>query len=119
MKTEELLEKHPKVTSLIKQWMTDKMIDSIDLGKEVPEEFKEYMRKETIEEKNLIPIIDANPKILIDFFDIQGLHISSGWRKEDEMYICTVEDYLSTATDRKKAESIIIKDAFDILEEKL
>lgn len=120
MKTKELLENHPKSTNAIKQWMVDQMVNSFK-DESVPEEFKEWMRKESIEDKNLIAIIDSNPRLLFDVFD------------ENEIYI-GIEFIISTPTKfkftvgrecqenrntRKEAERAAVERAFEILEGKL
>lgn len=116
--TQELLEKHPKTTQVIKQWMVNQMVNSMK-DTSVPEEFKEFMRKETIEDKNLIPIIDSNPRLLFDVFDENELYISIIKEANTTKFHYNINEASFGYAIRKLAERAAIEEAFEILEEKL
>lgn len=96
MKGKELLDTYPKVTKLIKNWFTDKMIESMaNESGDVPEEFKNTMKQRGVPDEMLINIIDKNPSALFEMFDSMhvfvGISISQMYESEQPIfnyYIC-------------------------------
>jgi esterase/lipase superfamily enzyme len=64
----ELLEKYPRAASVIKNWLLWKMVEALQ-NESIDEEFKQYMRDQGIENDKIAPMIDANPRMLLDVFD--------------------------------------------------
>ena len=124
MKTEELLSKYPLATEVVKNWFFEKMLESVDSAKDVPEEFKEMMRKEAVTDERLVVFIDAQPRTLFDVFDENDIFINIfqsdsgnimwGWADIEKTY---VKDGFSK--NRKEAEVLAIEKAFEILEKQL
>ena len=76
MKAIELLNANPKTAEVIRAWFMEKMIESIKTAQDVPEEFKDYMRQQGIDNEKLSIMIDAQPRSLFDMFDAQGIIIN-------------------------------------------
>jgi hypothetical protein len=120
MKAIDLLEKHPLSTELVRAWFMQRMIDSVKGDNEVPEDFKNFMLEQGIENNRMAVMIDANPRMLFDVFDendviiIIKYHANFGftWAVEEA-------DNQSFYKTRKEAELSAIEVAFDILENKL
>jgi hypothetical protein len=75
MKGIELLEQNPKAAKLICSYYLEIMIESLkDEG--LPEDFKESIREEGIDNSNVGAILDGNPRNLFDFFDSHNMYIS-------------------------------------------
>ena len=76
MKGKELLETYPKITKIIKDWFTTKMLDSITTTDDIPEDFKNHMKERGVIDEVLINVIDKNPAALFEIFD--SLHVYVG-----------------------------------------
>ena len=68
MTTLELLEQNPHTTLLIKAWYMEKMLESFK-DDSVPDDFKEMMRAQPIDDDKIAKMIDGAPRLLFDFFD--------------------------------------------------
>lgn len=127
MTTLELLEQHPKTTSLIKDWYLDKLLKSIELATDVPDDFKDMMKAQPIDDSNIAKMIDGIPRSLFDFFDENQLYIEILINYQDKPFIFTYTvivngEVVSTPTKydfRKGAELAAIELSFEILENNL
>ncbi len=114
MKGIDLLEKYPLAGNMIKGWFMKSMLESFK-DETVPDEFKEFMLEQGIEDDKIGTLIDINPRMLLDVFD------------ENEIFICInhhptngfSHDHLSFYKTRKESELIAIIEAFEWLEKKL
>ena len=70
----ELLETYPKAADKVKTWFTEKMIESFK-DQSVPEEMKDFMRQQGIDNERLAKIVEGNPRSLFDVFDTNQLYI--------------------------------------------
>lgn len=115
----ELLEKHPYATEVIRTWFLEKMIESLN-DQSVPDEFKDFMRGQGIDNERLSTMIDANPRMLFDVFDENDLFIEI-FMYPDVTFTCKIGNEATTNSwkTRKEAEMFAIEAAFDILENKL
>jgi hypothetical protein len=122
MKGLELLKEHPHTANLIKKWFVSSMVNSLS-GAELPDDFKNYMLEQGVDDEKLAILIDANPRMLFDVFDENKIYITIsrgaksfmfGWCDEDEFYLR--DDPYST---RKECEMAAIVIAFGMLEKKL
>ena len=114
----ELLTTYPKATEVVKAYYLQKLIES--LKADLPEEFKEHVRQQGIDDEKIAKIIQESPRMLFDVFDEHKFHIQisgtdkSGWTWE------VLPNYeFSRCTTRKNAEVEAIKLAFKLLNDKL
>lgn len=119
MKAIELLEGHPKAAELIRAWFMEKMIESMQGADDVPEEFKEFMREQGIDNEKLSIMIDAQPRSLFEVFDAKEIFINVFYVVGKFHAQISDNDAETESTIRKDAEAGIIEHAFRILEEKL
>ena len=129
MKALELLEKHPESAEIVRAWFMGKMIESLK-DENVPDEFKDYMREQGIDNDKLGTMIDLNPRMLLDVFDKhdiiiyfmifsspEGVKFSGAIHiGHDEVKPNPIGKQCNT---RKEAELFAIEAAFEILENKL
>jgi hypothetical protein len=119
----ELLEKYPLAKKIVKDWFMKSMIESFK-DEDVPEEFKQFMLEQGIEDDKVGKLIDVNVRILFDVFDENDIFINI--IKEDSTkfmwgYVDTTGNYIKNGLvkTRKEAEHAAIEKAFEILEAKL
>jgi hypothetical protein len=122
MKALELLEKYPKAGKIVNKWFLDKMLKSLNTDT-VPEEFKEYISNQPIDNQNIAVMIDNNPRVLFDVFDENEIYINvtrlggkfmSGYSNDIDQHI---KDNLFIT--RKNAEFDAIESAFELLDKNL
>jgi hypothetical protein len=75
MKGLELLEKNPNVAKLICSYYLEIMLESLK-DEALPEEFKNSVREQGIDNDKIGVIIDSNPRNLFDFFDSHNMYIN-------------------------------------------
>jgi hypothetical protein len=114
MTTLELLEQYPKTTALIKEWYLDRMLESFK-DETVPEDFKEMMRAQPIDDNVIAKMIDGIPRSLFDFFDNHEIYISIKHYPE-QGFSHDGPPYYNT---RRESEIVAIEEAFIWLEKKL
>ena len=119
MKAIELLEANPKTAEVIRAWFMEKMIESIKTAQDVPDEFKDYMRQQGIDNEKLSIMIDAQPRSLFEVFDAKEIFINVFYVVGKFHAQISDNDAETESTIRKDAEVGIIEHAFRILEEKL
>jgi len=113
-----LLEKYPASTEIVRAWFMERMIESFK-DESVPDEFKNFMREQGIENDKLATMIDANPSMLFNVFDENEIFISINVTNRKFSYrIDNVINPTEYST-RKECELISITRAFEILENKL
>jgi len=120
MKAQELLEKHPKVTKLIKAWWIERMKAALDT-EDLPEDFKLEMKDLSVENSQISAVIDGNPHSLYEFFDKKGVHIRYDFTDDYHFHGCSINEdrtYYKFKS-RKGAERDILDDAFPLLEKTL
>jgi hypothetical protein len=123
MEGTELLNDYPKAGQVVKQWFLEKMLDGLK-DENLPEDFKEYVRAEGIDNDKIGKLIDSSPRALFDVFDshkiyIETLHETTGfwWKiKDGKEHLRLCSDPTST---RKESDAHAIVEAFKLLEEKL
>ena len=118
MTNQELLEKYPLATSIVKQWYREKMIEALD-KEMIPEEFKEKMLGDhTISDDTIVMILDASPRTLFDLFDANQIHIEIQITTPPVQFIYSVnhiqnvKDKFST---RKEADLAAVTRAFELI----
>ena len=119
MTTLELLEQHPKTTTLIKEWFFEKLLASMDLATEVPDDFKEMMRAQPIESSNIAKMIDGMTRSLFDFFDNHEIVINTIYKDGWTWSINNNNEDSMACVCRTEAEYDAIIVAFKMLEDNL
>jgi hypothetical protein len=135
MKGIDLLEKYPLAGNMIKGWFMKSMLESFK-DDSVPDEFKEFMLEQGIEDDKIGTLIDINPRMLFDVFDDNNIrihicvgsdvssnnfsfHIASDVIKTDVSQGESVKDLTNDFKTRKETEIKAIQYAFELLEIKL
>ena len=118
MKGLDLLESHPASTEIIRAWFMERMIESLQ-DENVPDEFKNFMREQGIQNDKLATMIDVNPRMLLDVFDENDIFISINIT--DRKFTYRIDNVVNPTeySTRKECELISITRAFEILENKL
>ncbi len=118
MNSLELLEKHPKCALIIKQWFLAKMLDSLS-DVNVPDDFKEFVKAQDLENEKIATMINASPRMLFDVFDDHKVYIQINVGPNFS-YSINQGDLISGSWEtRIEAEKAAIEQAFTILEAKL
>jgi len=123
MKASELLETYPKATAVIKQWYLEKILESLN-NDSLPEDFKEHVRNEGVDDDKIVAVIEAGPRALFDVFDENHIYIQINVLPEDSSATFTHiinNSFVSLIVynNRKGAERAAIEQAFEILNNKL
>jgi hypothetical protein len=113
-----LLEKYPHATEVVRDWFIDKMEESFkDNG--VPDNFKDFMRQQGVPNDKLVKLFEDNPRVLFDVFDDNGVIINIMCRSG--LWSWSVDETKSADyyPSRKLAEKTAVECAFQILNDKL
>lgn len=115
----ELLEKYPLTAKVVSDWVMQQMLESFK-DESVPEEFKNYMLEQGVDDDKLAVMIDTQPRFLFDVFDENDVIIET-IVFPDKTFSCKIGRQATTNSwkTRRESESFAIEVAFDILEEKL
>ena len=125
-----LFDNYPHATELIKSWLTEKMMESMEETTNYPEEFKEFMRTQSVANEQLEELININPRFVYDVFDDNSVYINVlytgssftwnivlvGEMREFSVPFKETNDGFSS---RKEAEFDALSSAFFILNEYL
>ena len=115
----ELLETYPKAGQVIKQWFLEQMINSLS-DKNLPEDFKNYVKEQDIDNDKIGKLIELSPRALYDVFDDHKIIIDITYFQGPTFWFsinCAVDD--GKFNTRKECEKAAIKKAFELLNEKL
>ena len=122
MKGLELLETYPKAGKIVNKWFLDKMIASLN-NDAIPDEFKEYISNQPIENENISVMIDNNPRVLFDVFDENDIYVEIlvDYKSNSAKFSYTVinnEMYSNpiTYSSRRHAELAAVEQAFKLLD---
>lgn len=115
----EILEKYPLSKKVIKDWFMKSMLESFK-DESVPEEFKQFMLDQGIEDDKVAKLIDVNVRILFDVLDENDVIVELFLYPNGE-FTCKIGNEATTLSwkTRKEAEHFGVEAAFDILESKL
>ena len=119
MKGLELIQNYPAAGKVVKEWFFKSMLESFK-DDSVPDEFKEFMLEQGIEDDKIGTLIDINPRMLLDVFDDNKIFIEILIYPNEE-FTCKIGNQATTQSwkTRKEAELYAIEAAFEILENKL
>lgn len=123
MKAIELLEQNPETAKLICSYYLEVMLESLN-DESLPEEFKNHVREQAMDNNNIAAILDGNPRNLFDFFDDQSLFINIMTEKGKTFSYTIITDTVSVGNTsmsltRKKTEKEAIITAIGMLETRL
>lgn len=125
MKGLELLEAYPKAAKVINEFYRSKMMNSMETD-DVPDEFKEMLKEQEFDNEYVAKFIDANPRILFDVFDSNGVYIEILVDyTADAVFTYGVIDDNEMNTEhasynsRIEAEKVAVQKAFQLLNDKL
>lgn len=114
-----LLEKYPLTANVVKDWFLKSMLESFK-DESVPEEFKQFMLEQGIENDKVAKLIDVNVRILFDVFDENDIIIETLLYPNEEFTIKIGNEATTKSwKTRKEAEHFAVEAAFEILESKL
>jgi hypothetical protein len=114
----ELLNDHPKSAIVVKQWMLNKLIDSLK-DESLPEDFKEIVRKQGIDNEKVANMISGSPRSAFDVFDEHKVYIDISCLNDKFLWGINNEINNNVYETRKDADEAAIVEAFKLLEEKL
>lgn len=115
----ELLQKYPLAGKVVKDWFVRTMLESVK-DETVPEEFKNYVLEQGVEDDKVAALIDVNVRVLFDVFDENDIVIEILLYPSGE-FTCKIGNQATTNSwkTRKEAERFAVEAAFEILEQKL
>ena len=121
MKGKELLEQNPGAAKLICSYYLEIMLESLkDEG--LPEDFKESIREQGIDNDKIGSIIDGNPRNLFDFFDSHNMYINVTTFPDTLFFTYSIMNEIATSGSsdvyktRKEADKIAVETAIKQLE---
>ena len=120
MKGLELIQTYPTAGKIVKEWFFKSMLESFK-DDTVPDEFKEFMLEQGIEDDKIGILIDVNPRMLFDVFDENEIYLNISRIENIFMWSLAPNKFLDPRifNSRKEAELASIGSAFEILENKL
>lgn len=114
----ELLQKYPLAGKVVKDWFVRTMLESVE-DQNVPEEFKNYVLEQGVEDDKVAALIDVNVRVLFDVFDENEIHIGILTPPDWSWEISPGYTENGVCKSRKEAERAAVEAAFEILEQKL
>jgi len=123
MKGLELLEKNPNVAKLICSYYLEIMLESLK-HEGLPEDFKESIREQGIDNDKIGAIIDGNPRNLFDFFDSHNMYINVTSFSDGSFSYSIIANIGTSGSSevyktRKEADKIAVETAIKQLESTL
>jgi len=124
MKGIELLEQNPESAKLICSYYLEVMLQSLN-DESLPEDFKDHVRAQAMDNRNIAAILDGNPRNLFDFFDHHNMYINVTTFPDTLFFTYSIMNEIATSGSnnvyrtRKEAESGAIEQAIKQLETRL
>lgn len=119
MKGIEILESHPKSATVLKQWYLEKMLEGLK-NENLPEDFKEYVRQQDVNNEGVASIIDISPRGLFDVFDSHKIYVETVIDTGANFWWKIGEQQSSIGYEsRINCDKAAIVEAFKLLEAKL
>lgn len=119
MKGKELLDANPLAAKIITDWYYNQMLESLNTN-DVPNEFKEFVKSQAVDNETVGRIIDLNPRSLFDVLDENELFIDVLHRNSE--YWVSINGFSFNTykySKRKEADFESIKVAIKLLNDKL
>ena len=123
MKGLELLEQNPESAKLICSYYLEVMLESLN-DESLPEEFKNHVREQAMDNNNIAAILDGNPRNLFDFFDSHNMYITVTCFSDGSFSYSIIADIGTSGTSevyktRKEADKNAVETAIKQLESSL
>lgn len=123
MKAIELLEQNPETAKLICSYYLEVMLESLN-DESLPEEFKNHVREQAMDNNNIAAILDGNPRNLFDFFDSHNMYITVTCFSDGSFSYSIIADIGTSGTSevyktRKEADKNAVETAIKQLESSL
>ena len=123
MKGIELLEQNPESAKLICSYYLEVMLESLN-DDSLPEDFKDHVRSQGMDNNNIAAILDGNPRNLFDFFDSHNMYISINSFSNGSFSYSIVSNIGASGTSevyktRKEADGNAVETAIKQLESSL
>lgn len=116
----ELLEQNPESAKLICSYYLEKMLESLN-DNSLPEDFKDHIRNQGIDNGKIGSIIESNPRNLLDFFDNHNMYINVTSFSDGSFSYSIIADIGTSGTSelyktRKEADKNAVETAIKQLE---
>ena len=123
MKGLELLEQNPESAKLICSYYLEVMLESLN-DDSLPEDFKDHVRSQGMDNNNIAAILDGNPRNLFDFFDSHNMYITVTCFSDGSFSYSIIADIGTSGTSevyktRKEADRNAVETAIKQLESSL
>ena len=120
MKAIELLEQNPESAKLICSYYLEVMLESLN-DDSLPEDFKDHVRSQGMDNNNIAAILDGNPRNLFDFFDSHNMYITVTCFSDGSFSYSIIADIGTSGTSevyktRKEADKNAVETAIKQLE---
>lgn len=118
------LNNYPKTAQLLQDYYTTMMLASIDRAN-IPDDFKETIRKDGISLDKIEIIVNSNPRHLFEFFDDRSMYIDIKANFDGTFQYALLDGNVSNLGSldkfktRKQADAAAIEAAISTLENKL
>lgn len=115
-----ILNNYPKTAELLQDYYTTMMLASIDRAN-IPDDFKETIRKDGISLDKIEIIVNSNPRHLFEFFDDRSMYINISSTSDGSFTFSIMGDNATTGSsnvysDRKRADRAAVEEAMRQLE---
>lgn len=119
----ELMEKYPEAAKEVVAFYLDKLLDSLKT-ESVPEDFKEYVRQQGVDNNTIAKIVENSPRMLFDVFDTYELFVETMYMENAFHYTVSNGTEIVTSNSknyntRKECDHAAVEDAFKLLNDKL
>ena len=116
-----LLKKYPHAKAEVQSWFLNNLLKTVDDN--MPDEFKEFVKSQTVDDEKLSTMIKEWPRGLLDVFDEHDIYVNVVYQDEVGFVWHMGHPYSDGASipynTRKKAEHKAIFKAMEILDDKL
>jgi hypothetical protein len=115
-----ILNNYPKTAELLQDYYTTMMLASIDRAN-IPDDFKETIKKDGVSLDKIDIIVNSNPRHLFEFFDDRSMYINITSTSEGSFTFSIMGDNATTGSstvysDRKRADRAAVEEAMRQLE---
>jgi len=116
----ELLKQYPEAAKAVKTYYLELMLDGLN-DESLPEDFKEHVRAQGLDDSRIATIIESSPRSLFDVFDNNSIFINITFDHEYRVFRWSVNGEVDSENYpfRVAAEKNAIIEAFKLLNEEI